>query len=121
MLACCFGTSMAAIESVSTTNSSTVVTATKESKLQSKLIEKFQKKIAKYSERNVFKAFDADSLLDKDAKWWLRTWLICWAVGLLFSILGSLSVYGLWYIGYLFWTLGSIAAVIWLLKIFEAL
>ena len=85
------------------------------------MIDKFQKKIARYSEHKALKAFDADSLLDKDAKWWLRAWVVCWAAGLIFSIVGSITFYPLAYIGYLFWLLGSIAAVIWLLKIFEAL
>ena len=52
-----------------------------------------------------------------DSSQMLRYWLICWAIGLLLSIVGWFTFGLLSYIGYLFWLVGSVCAVLWLVSI----
>jgi hypothetical protein len=83
-----------------------------------KIVEKFKAKaISKLTKKGV----DADGLLAKDAKWWLKAWLLLWLASILFYIIGALTVGALWYVGYLLSGLGGIAFVIWILKLIKVL
>ena len=83
------------------------------SKHQSRLIEKFQKKIAKFNEGKALKDFDADSILGKDAKWWLKIFIVCLAVTIVVSFLDVK------FLPFLFGSLTAVSFVIWLLKVLE--
>lgn len=62
--------------------------------------------------------------IEDPAKTWLTRWLICWGVAIVIGILAwgpVLGVAALSYLSWVIWTLGSVCAVIWLLKVLEAI
>lgn len=83
-----------------------------------KLIEKFEKKVAKISKKD---KPEVNDLLAKDAKWWLKIWLLCWLGAVVFYGLGAFVLGPLYWLGYLFSLLGSVAFVVWILKLLDAI
>jgi hypothetical protein len=83
-----------------------------------KIVEKFKTKTIKAITK---KGVDADGLLAKDAKWWLKAWLLLWLGSVLFYVLGAFTLGALSYVGHLLSGLGGIAFIIWILKLVEVI
>lgn len=117
-----FASSLSAATAVADTPTSTEgSTLDKKSDLPAwkvKLIEKFEKKVAKISKKD-YPA--GDNLLSRDAKWWLKAWIICWLGSIVFYGLGTFTVGAFWYVGHLLSLAGSVAFVIWVLKLLDAI
>lgn len=112
----CFSAMTATAAVASAPATTTTITAQKADMpaWKMKIAEKFKAKVIKKMTK---KGVDADGLLAKDTKWWLKAWLLLWLASILFYIIGALTVGALWYVGYLLSGLGGIAFVIWILKL----
>jgi hypothetical protein len=125
MVMFCFSAMTAATEATALTSNNTTTIDANLPVWKMKLVEKFENKMAKVSKLTKKMGIKAqpqpEDLLARDAKWWLKMWLLFWAGGLIFSVLGAFTLYGLYYLGYLLWTLGSICFLVWILKKLEVL
>jgi hypothetical protein len=105
-----------AVVTVKNGDNMTGVISKKELKKQERLekaITKAEKKLDKLQKKGV----DFSDPVNK----WLWFAIFAAIAAVVFSILGSFALYGLWYIGYLLWLAASVFFVIWLLKVLEVM
>ena len=90
-------------------------------KKQARKFERLEKRFEKMTKK---KYASEDIGMDDPAKTWLVRWLVLWGVAIVIGILAAgpvLGVAALSYLSYVIWTLGSVCAIIWLLKILEVI
>ncbi len=90
------------------------------SKKETRKIERFKNRLERVAKKHGLDKI-ADISIDDPAEKWLVRWLVCWGIGLILSILGAVALYPLWYASYLIWTLGTVCAIIWILKITDSI
>ena len=107
-----------ALAIVATQNGATALPAPTEKKMG--FVEKIKVKFEESKLGKMMKPNPA-GILDKSSKFFLKIWLLGWLVGAVLLVLGALVAAPIAYIGYLVMLLGSVAFVIWLLKVLDVM
>ncbi len=108
----------AVVGSATPVEASATVAAPEMTKKQNRKIERLERRFEKMAKKHSM--VDEISLEDSPRQWLIR-WVACWGLGVLFSIFAAATLWPLIYVASIFFLLGSICFVIWILKLLGAI